>query len=98
MIMTVADLEVYANIFLGILLAISQIKVWRQLNGVCWKWIKLVSGLLGIYWAGVYIVVALTAPGDYLDPVRFGQIFIRPALTVTLGVMCAGALLRQRCD
>lgn len=62
-----------------------------------WKWIKLSYAFIGLYWGCLYsyviIVNLLNLPSD---TVIFGRIFVRPAITVTLGVMLAGAVIRHR--
>jgi len=64
-------------------------------RGINTLWIKLVQVIIGFYWAGVYVFVLLTDPG-YIDPVLFGQIFVRPAFTFSLGAMVAIAIWRAK--
>lgn len=63
-----------------------------------WKWIKLAYAIIGLYWGCLYIyVVIVNVLGiAIIDPITFGRIFVRPAFTVTLGVMLAGAIIRHR--
>ena len=83
------------NIVLGLVLAHVQFKFYRR-NGYKWKWIKLLVGMMGLYWSGVYVIVTLARLGIVypLDPVYFGKIFILPAITLTLGLAVAGGLVR----
>lgn len=98
--MDIAMILALTNLILALILAVSQFKVSRLLKkGSCFRWIKIVSGVVGIYWAAVYVYVLFTDPATApIDSVLFGKIFIRPAITVTLAVMSAGALLRSKCD
>lgn len=57
--------------------------------------LKVAYAIIGAYWCGLYIWVAVTPIGA-VDPVWFGQTFVRPAFTVTLAVMASGAVYRWR--
>lgn len=98
--MDMATILALTNLILALILAVSQFKVSRLLpKKSCFRWIKIASGCLGVYWAVVYVYVLFTDPATSpINSVLFGQIFIRPAITVTLAVMSAGALLRSKCD
>lgn len=53
------------------------------------------NGIIGAYWAGMYIWVFLTPSGFY-DGVWFGQFFVRPAFTFTMAVLASQTLYRYR--
>ncbi len=52
------------------------------------SWIKGLYTLVGFYWFGVYISIALYGPTPAISD------FIRPGITLFLGVMATGALYR----
>lgn len=81
------------NAILALLWAVYSLRYIRRANArACW--IKIISACLGLYFCAMYIFVAFTEPGKYMDPVTFGQLFVRPANTFMLGLMAAGAAYR----
>lgn len=83
-----------ANIFFGLLIGMYNARQVRQCNPkMCWLY--LITGLLGFYWAGLYVFVFFTRSGTY-DAVLFGQVYVRPAFTFTLATMASLALSRWR--
>ena len=93
--MELTDILAWINAVLALLLAIFALRYIRQANARA-RWLKLFYALLGFYWCGLYIFVALTEPDQFMDSVLFGQVFVRPAFTWTLGLMAAGAMYRWR--
>jgi hypothetical protein len=87
-----ATIFAWINLCLGAILAVYSFRSYRRYRSQAWAWISVVKIVLGVYWAGIYIVVLLTEPGGY-DSVLFGQVFIRPALTITLAVMAAASIM-----
>lgn len=87
-----ATIFAWTNLTLGVLLALFSLRSFRVYRGEPWAWLSLAKILLGLYWAGIYGFVLIIEPGIY-DSVRFGQIFIRPALTITLAIIAAGAIM-----
>jgi len=81
-----------ANICLGIIMSWASFRYYLRKRGRPWAWIKLAYVLIGIYWAGIYVIV-LVYPATFFDPVWFGQALFRPALTITLAVMAAGSII-----
>lgn len=59
------------------------------------RWLRWMNILIGLYWAGIYVFVAVADSSQY-NPVFFGRVFIRPAFTITLAVMAASSLFRMR--
>lgn len=59
------------------------------------RWLKIIYALIGLYWCVLYTWVAIV-PVGIVEPVWFGQVFVRPAFTVTLAVMAGGAIYRWR--
>ncbi len=88
----IADALSATNILLALAILFYQVKFYR-LHKQPWSWFKLAYSLIGAYWAGIYCWVLFMAPGSY-DSVWFGQVFIRPAFTITLTVMFATTKLR----
>lgn len=85
-----------ANVLAGLLLFYCSLRYYRQWRGLKpWVWIKLLYALLGAYWAAVYLVVLL-APQGAVEMASFGQTWLRPANTLTLAAMAAGAWMGMR--
>lgn len=83
-----------ANVIFALLLGIYCIKQANRLRGFM-KVLMLLFAATGLYWFGLYVFVFLT-PVGIVDPVWFGQIFVRPAFTFTLGLMASMAVYRWR--
>jgi hypothetical protein len=90
-----ATILAWVNAALGFLLVVFAMRYIRRSTGVA-CWMKMFTVLIGLYWCALYVFVALTPPGLLMDSVAFGQIFVRPAFTVTLAVMAGGAIYRWR--
>ena len=84
--MAYTDILVIANIALALLLVVSSVlyvcKYRNQLT-----WIKGLYAFVGLYWLGVYVTIYFCGNMCVSD-------FIRPGLTLGLGVMATGALYR----
>jgi hypothetical protein len=82
-------------VLLAVIVASYQVRmVWScRRNRPPWCWLRVATALISMYWAGLYLFVLLEQPGHY-DSVWFGQVFVRPAFTLTLGVMAAQAITR----
>ena len=85
----------FVNAALALLMAVFALRYIRQSNAHA-RWLKFFFAMVGFYWCALYIFVALTEPGQFMDSVLFGQVFVRPAFTWTLGLMAAGAMYRWR--
>jgi hypothetical protein len=83
-----------ANAALALLVLCLAIYDWKCAPGVV-RWLKVFYAVVGAYWFAIYVFVFLTPSGSY-DSVFFGQVFIRPAFTVTLAVMASALLYRAR--
>lgn len=83
-----------ANIIFSLLLALYCFRQVRRQPGFM-RVLMLFFGLVGLYWGGLYVFVFLT-PVGLVDPVWFGQIFVRPAFTFTLALMASMAVYRWR--
>ena len=59
------------------------------------RWLKIMQACLGLYWGLLYLSV-LSGVAAQFDPVYFGRLFVRPAFTVTLGLMFSAVLFRAR--
>lgn len=92
-----------SNIVLCAIIAATQIKYYLAHRKKYWIWIKIMMGVIGIYWSVLYIWITLQRihiMPDY-DPSAFGRTFVLPALTFTFGILAAGGLIRYRngdCD
>lgn len=87
-----ADLMALVNVLLACLIAIFEyhtLRVCRALGLSCW--LSIANIIMGMYWGGLYVFVLLSEPGSY-DSVWFGQVVVRPAMTLTLGLWAARAI------
>src|SRR5512139_3799976 len=89
----IAEILAWVNVILGALITIFTLRYIRKYQSA--RWIKLLYGLIGAYWCGIYLYVAFNEPG-VVDPVWFGQVFIRPVNTITLAVIASRAIYRWR--
>lgn len=62
---------------------------WLHHQRVGWAWIKLAQVCIGAYWCSLYLFVAVAGVAD---ATWFGQAIVRPSITITIGVMLAGAI------
>src|SRR5512139_1691057 len=93
--MTWAEILSWVNTGLALFVAILQFITAYKLRKHSYLWLKIAFGVLGLYWFCVYLFVSITEPGIF-DPILFGQVFVRPAFTLTLFLMASGALQRFR--
>lgn len=94
MITIATDIVNAGSFILAAVLFVLSWNFWRH-SSEYWRWIKLLQAIMGLYWCCVYVYVLFSSHVVY-DPVLFGQIFIRPAFTLTLGIMAAGAIARWK--
>jgi len=89
---------VIASVLLGILMAYANLMFYYKHRHAYYSWVKLILGLIGLYWAGLYIFVLLSGFGiiPAPEPIAFGRIFVRPAIVLWLGVCSAAAWLRLK--
>jgi hypothetical protein len=90
----IAMITALANVALFTLVAVINLLLLRRTkDGVRrWRWAYVI---LAMYWAGLYLFFALAD----LTPEQngtLGPIFVRPALTLTAGLMAAMSLYRLR--
>ena len=88
----IADVFALLNMALAAMLIIFGVRTFRIYRGQPWRWLILSKMIMGAYWAGVYAWVLVTEPGSF-SSVLFGQLFIRPALTITIALMAAGVVM-----
>lgn len=88
-----AKILAFFNVAFALGIVIINIRLVR--GGIYDRIFRLFIIGLGLYWAGIYVYVIIAEPGA-IEPVRFGQMFIRPAFTATLGVMLASGIYRWR--
>lgn len=84
-----------ANVVLALSLAVLSWRLFRQRKGQRWNWLLIGFVLISLYWSAVYGYVFFTDPGHY-NATRIGVLYIRPAITATMGLMVAEALLRGK--
>lgn len=89
-----AELLSATNIVLALLLAGYNVRQVRRSSGFL-RVFSIISVIVGLYWAGIYIFVILTPAGSF-DGNFFGRVFVRPAFTFTLAMMASVALFRNR--
>lgn len=86
------------NIIAGTLVAVIDFYYWIKYRLETWRWIKLYYAIVGFYWALLYTYVLLASLNVFpqIDSVTFGRVFFRPAITITLSAIAAGAIIRMR--
>ncbi len=91
----VASILAWINMALGVALAFFSLRYLHNSSRHIARWVKILYAAIGIYWGSLYLFVAINPPG-VIDPVWFGQVWVRPAFTITIAVMTAGAIYRWR--
>lgn len=91
-----ADILSLLNVIFMAIFSYYELKCIFRIAFTQWKWIKLLYGIIGIYWTGLYIFVFF-ANSAYYDTVVFGRVFVRPALTILFAIMAIGAIQREKC-
>lgn len=89
-----AQIFAIINIILGGLVFILQMRLFRIYKTS--RSIRVLLALIGLYWCGLYIFVALVEPGEIISAVEFGHVFVRPAFAFTLSVMVAMSIYRLK--
>jgi biotin transporter BioY len=85
-----------ANVLLACITGVFSLRWYlRNSSRRSFRWVKLLFALISFYWCGLYIFVLIAEPGTY-NAVWFGQTFVRPAFTFTLGIMASAAVQRYR--
>lgn len=94
----ISNLLVISNIILSLIIASLQMRMLYSCRKHQPKWcfIRVLGMLLAMYWAGLYTFVLIQNPENY-NAVVFGQVFVRPAFTLTLALMASMAIFRRRC-
>lgn len=91
-----AEMLSLANVVFFGFLALASFRLRQRYTG--WQRVLVIlMGVIGLYWAALYVYVFLT-PSDnpLIDPVLFGQALVRPAFTFTAAVMSSIAIYRWR--
>jgi len=89
-----AELLSLANVGLGIFLAYLSYSRAKRLRGYG-KASQILIGTIGLYWAAFYAFVFVVPSGMY-DPIEIPRLFMRPAITLTLGFLASNALYHWR--
>lgn len=89
-----AELLSLANVGLGLFYAYLSIQNARESRGFD-RTLQYILGAIGLYFAGWYAFVFIVPAGMY-NPVTIPRAYFRPAFTIFLGVLSAGALYRWR--
>lgn len=55
-----------------------------------WRWIKLAYAFIGMFWAAFYLLYL----AFFINSPRLAQLLTRFGITLTLGAMLSGAILR----
>jgi len=87
--MTLATALSLLNIALGLAGFVLNLRYFVRCRSR-WRWIKLTNGLAMLYVAGLYLLVVVGMVLDS-DPILFGQMYVRPAITTLLFSLAAGA-------
>ena len=87
------------NIILGLALGYLQITCWAHIRKQSWAWVRMASGVVGLLWAVIYIVLlyqAIYQPPTNLEFVTYTLGVSRPAVTVTLAVLLSNVIISKR--
>lgn len=91
-----AEMISLANIFFAGLLSIYSFRRIRQYQGRGFLRVMMaINGIIGVYWALLYIFVFFTPAGTY-DSIWFGHFFVRPAFTFTMAVLASQVMYRYK--
>lgn len=88
-----AEVFSVANVAFAALAAWFSFNRARRVSG----WFRVLLtllGLVGVYWAVLYVWVFFTPAGAY-DGVSFGRVLVRPAFTFTLALMASLSVFRR---
>ena len=83
------------NALLGLVMAGLELQCVKYTWRKPWGWIRVLLMVMGFYWFGFYTWVAVTSE-LYYDAFFVGQVFVRPAFTITLLAMALAALRTYR--
>ncbi len=95
----IADLMALANAVLAGIAAFCGVLLIRRDPRRNQRWHQIALVILCLYWCGIYtyVVIVNFIPGlTRPDPYFFGEVFIRPAFTLTLGITAAGMIARLK--
>jgi hypothetical protein len=84
-----------ANISLGIVVTVMNLRFWWMHRSDYWCWIKLLFAGMGLYWSVIYVAIAIL-PVETSELAWVGHVLIRPAITISLGLIAAAAIIRAR--
>lgn len=82
------------NASLGAGLALYSFRVWRAARHNPESWLRLCLAGMGVYICGMYLYV-LVGPA-IKDSVWFGRVFVRPLMTLLLGLQLSLAIYAMR--
>ena len=88
------DVLAWANVFFGLLVFYLGVDYYRK-SGKSWKSIKLLFGLVGLYWAITYLLILFT-PESVWRAAWFSRGVVRGGMTGSLIVLASGALYRKK--
>jgi hypothetical protein len=87
----------FINLIGAIAVAGMEFSYWSKNRTKSWAWVKFAYGMCGILWAVVYVIwiyYQLTEGG--VDVAEWLMTVTRPAVTLTLFSMLAGAIVRRK--
>jgi hypothetical protein len=85
------DFLIAVNILIGLAIAYLSFRTGIKQPNSSWHWVNILRGIIGILWTVVYIVVI--SNDQYKVTSFFGMIVVRPAITLTLGLLLANSIL-----
>ena len=98
------DLASIGIIVIGLLIAFLDFRYYLQEKVEKWRWIKLAYSIIGFYWFLLYGYVFIFNIEFSLQEritilgisYSWGELFVRPALLLTLAAMLAGSIIRTK--
>lgn len=98
------DIASIGIIVISLLIAYLDFRYWLQEKIENWRWIKLAYSIIGFYWFILYgYVFIYNIEFSLQDRITvfgvsysWGELFVRPALLLTLSAMLAGSIIRAK--
>lgn len=88
-----ANLLAVLNVLIYFSIFVINFKLFKRLKIA--RILRIPLMVIALYWTAIYVYVVLTPAGAY-DPIKFGQIFIRPGFTFTGAVILACGVYRLK--
>lgn len=91
-------LLILINIAVALIASAFEFLCVVELDDKLYRWLKILYGILCLYWVAVYIVIfaSVISGLNFAEDPSFGKTFLRPGITYTLALIMSGAIYRYR--